>query len=72
MKLSDFNVVETKIKEIKLCQMFLKPDTEYKDEKETNEDRKSIEEYYRKKIKALYKDLEDMGVEVDINVNRLR
>lgn len=71
MKLSDFNLVETKIKQIKLCQMFLISDTEYKDEKETKEDRKLIEEHYKNKIKTLYKDLEDMGVEVDINVNRL-
>lgn len=79
MKLSDFNFVKTTIEQIQLCQMFLKYDMEfcyisgikYKSKKETNEDRKLIEEHYRNKIKELYNELRDMGVEVDINVNQL-
>lgn len=79
MKLSNFNLVKVIIEEIQLCQMFLKYDIEfclisdikYKSKKETDEDRKLIEEHYNNKIKQLYRDLEEMGVEVDINVNQL-
>lgn len=79
MKLSDFNLVKATIEEIQLCQMFLKYDMEfclisdikYKNPKETNEDKKLIRQHYNNKIKELYNELRDMGVEVDINVNQL-
>lgn len=79
MKLSNFNLVKTIIEEIQLCQMFLKYDMEfclisgikYKNPKETNEDKELIRQHYSNKIKELYNELRDMGVEVDINVNQL-
>lgn len=79
MKLSDFNLVKVTIEEIQLCQMFLKYDMEfclisdikYKSQKETNEDKELIRQHYNNKIKELYNELRKMGVEVDINVNRL-
>ena len=79
MKLSDFNLVKTTIEEIQLCQTFLKYDMEfclisgikYKSQKETNEDKELIRQHYNNKIKELYNELRDMGVEVDISVNQL-
>lgn len=79
MKLSDFNLVKAIIEEIQLCQTFLKYDMEfclisgikYKSQKETNEDKELIRQHYSNRIKELYNELRDMGVEVDINVNQL-
>ena len=79
MKLSNFNLVKVIIEEIQLCQMFLKYDMEfclisdikYKNPKETNEDKELIRKHYNNKIKELYNELRDMGVEVDISVNQL-